>query len=321
VLYGAIFLTTQITGLLLSITICFILRDFTIEFIKMAVVNSSLLGSALVASCHLTRRLMFAVNTGFIVLMTSLLVAGAAIISLFIVLALQPTLFVYYYRGAVSFVIINFLFIITLHVISSGFIISRETMIEKERAIASERLLKNRMELQMLTSRINPHFLFNTLNTIVSLLRQPDKAENAILDLSDLLRKSLEQSDKPLIPVSEELDTIKKYLELQKLRFGSRLEFTILCEAEFRLPPMVIQPLVENCIKHNMQNVEQLTIDLRITAAAQRCSVAVTDSAKALLPDMVGRGQGLAITRKRVEGCGGTFDIVNGGVLLSFPRG
>ena len=182
--YFLIFAVTQITGLLLSFVICFILKDFTWGFVRMALVNSFILGLALIGGCYFSQRLVFKIKIVYVVALSFCLVLGIGIISFFIVLFLEPTLFIYYNRGAFSFLFINFLFIITLHVIGSGLIIYREIMVEKEKTIGTERNLKNQMEMKLLSSRINPHFLFNTLNMLLTLLKQPEKAETAILNLS-----------------------------------------------------------------------------------------------------------------------------------------
>ena len=256
--YFLIFAVTQITGLLLSFVICFILKDFTWGFVRMALVNSFILGLALIGGCYFSQRLVFKIKIAYIAALSFCLVLGIGIISFFIVLFLEPTLFIYYNRGVFSFLFINFLFIITLHIIGSGLIIYREIMVEKEKTIGIEKTLKNQMEMKLLSSRINPHFLFNTLNMLLTLLKQPEKAESAILNLSDLLRVNLEQSDKMSIPIKEELTNVKKYLEIQKLRFGEKLHYEIKSDCDFSIPPIIIQPIIENSIKHAMPNVSLL---------------------------------------------------------------
>ena len=155
--YFSVFIVTQITGLLLSLVICFILKDFTWGFVRMALVNSFILGLSLTGSCHLTQRLVFKIKNIFIVAISFSLVLGIGIISFFVVFFSEPALFIYYYRGVISFLIVNFLFIIALYIISSGMIIYREIMSEKENAIDNERYLKNQMEMKLLSSRVNPH--------------------------------------------------------------------------------------------------------------------------------------------------------------------
>lgn len=316
--YASIFLVTQITGLLLSLVICFILQDFIWGFVRMALINSFILGLALIGSCYFSQKVVFKLSVIYIAAISFSLVLGIGIISFFIVLFLEPTLFIYYDRGAFSFLFVNFLFIIALQIISSGLIIYREIMVEKEKTIGSERFLKNQMEMKLLSSRINPHFLFNTLNMILTLLKQPAKAETAILNLSDLLRENLDQSDKMSIAVKQELENVRKYLEIQKLRFGEKLHYEIKGDPDFSIPPLIIQPLVENSIKHNMQNVSHLTVAIQLSRENSRNVITIMDSEKALQPFMLNQGQGLTITKKRVENSNGTFLIQNGGIEISF---
>jgi LytS/YehU family sensor histidine kinase len=311
-------MVTQITGLLLSLVICFILQDFTWAFVRMALVNSFILGLSLSGSCYLSQKLVFKMKIVYIEFISFSLVLGVGIISFFIVFFLEPTLFIYYDRGAFSFIFINFLFIIALYIISSGLIIYREIMVEKEKIINNERYLKNQMEMKLLSSRVNPHFLFNTLNMILTLLKQPEKAELAILNLSDLLRENIEQSNKVSVSVKQEIENVRKYLEIQKLRFGEKLFFAIKGDTDFFIPPLIIQPLVENSIKHNLQKVSILTIDVILSSDSRNNYVFVIDSEKAVDFSMLNQGQGLTITKKRVENSNGTFLIKNGGIEISF---
>jgi len=317
-LYSSMFLVTQIAGLLLSLVICFVLQDFIWGFVRMALTNSFIMGLGLIGSCHLSQKLMPRTKMPYIIVMSLSLLLGISVISFLVLLYLEPALFIYYNRGAFSFLFINFLFIAALQVISSGLVLYREILVENEKAIVNERYLKNQMELRLLSSKVNPHFLFNTLNMILTLLKQPAKAEAAILNLSDLLRENLEQSEKGSIPLRQELENVRKYLEIQTLRFGEKLRYTITCDADFPIPPLIIQPLVENSIKHNMNSVSHLTIDIAYARESDGNTISITDSEKRLEPAMLAKGGGLALTRKRVENSGGRFVIRNGGIELSF---
>lgn len=300
-------------------TVCFILQDFTWGFVRVALINSFILGLALIGGCLFTQKLIFKIKTVYITLVLFSLVLGVGIISFLIVFYLEPTTFIYYNRGVFAFLFINILFILALHVISSGLIIYREIMVEKEKTIGNERDLKNQMEMKLLSSRINPHFLFNTLNMILTLLKQPAKAETAILNLSDLLRQNLEQSEKSVITIKEEIENVKKYLEIQKLRFSDKLTFEIKCDdANFSIPPLIIQPLVENSIKHNIQKVADLSIEIVVSQQNNRNCIMIMDSEKAVNSSMLNRGQGLTITRKRVENSKGTFLIKDGRIEIIF---
>lgn len=113
-----------------------------------------------------------------------------------------------------------------------------------------------RAELNLLKAQINPHFLFNALNSIYSLsLNQSEKTPSAVMLLSKLMRYHLESSNTPEVPLSEEVDFIHSYIELEKLRFGKKciidFDYTGVNES-IRIPPLLLIPLVENCFKHGM---------------------------------------------------------------------
>ena len=123
-------------------------------------------------------------------------------------------------------------------------------------------------QLQALQARIRPHFLFNSLNTIAHLIRKrPAQAEEAVLDLADLFRASLRESDHNTL--AQELDIIRRYLHLETLRLGERLQIDWqLAEdipLDMQLPALILQPLVENAVLHGIQSLSTvgvLTISL-----------------------------------------------------------
>ena len=111
-------------------------------------------------------------------------------------------------------------------------------------------------ELELLKSQLNPHFLFNSLNSIKALvLIDPEKSRDAIIKLSELLRFSLNYEKAHLITLEEEMTQVEKYLELEQIRFGKRLEVIISMEEatlEHKIPPGMILTLAENAIKHGI---------------------------------------------------------------------
>jgi two-component system, LytTR family, sensor kinase len=125
---------------------------------------------------------------------------------------------------------------------------------ERERYEYQEALATS--ELQALKMQLQPHFLFNTLNGITALVESdPQKAVAMILKLSNLLRASLERGSADLIPLKDELKFVSEYLELEKMRFGSRLEISWVVVPETHallVPQMILQPLVENAIRHGI---------------------------------------------------------------------
>ncbi len=127
--------------------------------------------------------------------------------------------------------------------------------LEISRLEEQSRLL-NRAELKALQSQINPHFLFNALNTVSSFIRtKPEKARELLLDLSDYYRCRLHEPD-AFIPLARELEHIRTYLEIEKARFDDRLTVRY-PEGDIpaiTVPPLILQPLVENAVKHGIGN-------------------------------------------------------------------
>jgi|SRR5882672_1063502 len=127
-----------------------------------------------------------------------------------------------------------------------------------EKEIAEERARKLAMEarLRSLESRIQPHFLFNTLNSISSLIAvDPARAEQIVGRLAVLLRASLDTSTQPLIPLQQELGMVKSYVDIERVRFGDKLRGSVEVPAELQneqVPPMSVQVLVENAVKHGI---------------------------------------------------------------------
>jgi two-component system LytT family sensor kinase len=111
-------------------------------------------------------------------------------------------------------------------------------------------------ELRALRSQINPHFLFNSLNTIASLVpSEPDKAEKITVRLSSIFRYVLTHSDHPFTSLGEEMEFLRTFLEIEQIRFGERLAVTFDVEPgteSVSIPSLILQPLVENAIKHGI---------------------------------------------------------------------
>ncbi len=112
--------------------------------------------------------------------------------------------------------------------------------------------------IEALQARIRPHFLFNSLNTVTSLIHtKPDEAEEALLDISDLFRQSL-SSGEHLLPVQQELNLTRRYLHIESLRIGERLKVEWNIEDgidDILIPTLILQPLVENAIYHGIERI------------------------------------------------------------------
>lgn len=134
--------------------------------------------------------------------------------------------------------------------IGIGFVISIVEGIEKDKKDIEAR---NKAEIKALQRQINPHFLFNSLNTIASFIRfSPDKARELIINLSTYLRYNLEYSDN-LIDINKEIEQVKSFVEIEKARFGELLTVSYDIEdVNIKIPSLIIQPLVENAIIHGI---------------------------------------------------------------------
>ncbi|MCP3061601.1 histidine kinase [Myxococcus sp. K38C18041901] len=201
----------------------------------------------------------------------------------------------------------------------------------RERELSEARLAARLAEarLEALRAQLDPHFLFNTLNGVVSLVRQTRnaEAEDALVELGALLRASLEGRHEHSITLSEELDLVRRYLGIERLRFGSRLGFHLDPEPETlgaRVPMLILQPLVENAIKHGTsRRAARGNIWVRCMRRGERLVLEVRDDGPGLRPGSApGTGIGVANTQERIlqlhgEGYGVTLqDAPGGGALV-----
>lgn len=133
---------------------------------------------------------------------------------------------------------------------------AEEKLRVKDLAEERARKLAAEARLQLLEARIQPHFLFNTLNSISALISvDPARAEQMVGRLATLLRTSLDASDRPLIPLCEELAMVQSYMEIERARFGTKLRGSVDVPAaleQAKVPPMSVQTLVENAVKYGI---------------------------------------------------------------------
>jgi two-component system LytT family sensor kinase len=154
--------------------------------------------------------------------------------------------------------------------------------IRTERLLQEQQRLVTEARLHALTSQINPHFLFNTLNTVNSLIRtNPDQARAVVVKLSNILRRLMRKTDN-LTPLRNELSFIDDYLSIEMTRFGDKLRFERQVDSaalDHLVPAMIIQPIIENSIKHGLAGkVEGGTIRLSAECAQGRMKLQVEDN-------------------------------------------
>jgi two-component system, LytTR family, sensor kinase len=170
-----------------------------------------------------------------------------------------------FYGGLLSYLILYSLILLAAYMAES-----RQQMVRQQMETARLNEQLSKAQLNALRRQIEPHFLFNTLNAIVGLVRERDTdgAVNMIVGLSDFLRRVVESSDRQQVPLAEELEFTRKYLDIQKARFAERLKFSVDVPAELlraQVPSLILQPMVENAVKHGIaKRVEGGTI--RISA-------------------------------------------------------
>jgi sensor histidine kinase YesM len=316
---ASIVVFSLLLGIGVSVIIGLGYEGFILISPTVTIIDSLLLGLAIVISLYFTRYLAEKTRNAMLVLALSFgLMLGAGIVSFVGFFLSNPASFLYPGNRITTFLLINLLFFITLNIITSGFVVFQQTILDKEKALNEEKVLKTRAELRFLTAKINPHFLFNSLNLLISQLKSPEKAEETLINLSELLRYQLDISDAKTVSLDTELDIVKKYLTIQKLRFGEKLSFQIDQQTSGEIPPLIVQPLVENSIKHNIDLTDHLVITIKATKDKQRMVISVMDSMSSMHDGMVEKGIGLTVTKKRIEHVGGSFLIKNGGIEISF---
>lgn len=162
-------------------------------------------------------------------------------------------------------------------------------------------------QLDLLRSQLQPHFLFNTLNSISALIySDPDKADKMLIQLSKLLRRTLEQRDENFIPLDREIATLNTYLEIQLMRFGDRMVVKSSVQKETLkclVPPMILLPLVENAVRYGVEkSIKPTTITIDSKVCGGQLYLSIADDGPGInSANESGTGVGLANTQSRLE--------------------
>ena len=189
---------------------------------------------------------------------------------------------------------------------ASGGSLSPSPELEEALREATEAVEAREAELRALRAQVDPHFLFNSLNSISSLITaDPREARQMCVHLGDFLRASLKQGTRPTVTLAEELATLELYLKVEGARFGSRLEVvTEVDEAsqDCAVPPLLLQPLVENAIKHGISSLlEGGTVGIVARRRGSRLHLVVENPFDASAPRAEGVGLGLANLGERLK--------------------
>jgi hypothetical protein len=186
-------------------------------------------------------------------------------------------------------------------------LLSNQAAHEAEKDRVEARALARESELKALKAQVNPHFIFNCLNSISALTaNDPARAREMCILLAEFLRKALGLGEKTQISLEEELDLIHAYLSVEQIRFGVRLKFEEKIDADARsstIPPLLLQPLIENAIRHGIATLtEGGWVRLEVTSRMpERLSIEVRNNFDAEAPRKPGAGIGLKNVRGRLD--------------------
>ncbi|SMG40268.1 Histidine kinase [Marivirga sericea] len=184
----------------------------------------------------------------------------------------------------------------------------------EEREVKMQQMAKE-AELYQLRQQLQPHFLFNSLNSISALVRsQPDQARQMVLQLSDFLRGTIGTESSKWIAVKEEIDFLKLFTNIEKVRFGHRLnvDFSIDQDiSDLKLPHLMIQPLVENAIKHGLYGLTgEVSIAIQFQKRGKNLQVVVRNPFDRKAGQAKGAGFGLEAVNRRLFLIFGRYDLL-----------
>jgi two-component system, LytTR family, sensor kinase len=180
--------------------------------------------------------------------------------------------------------------------------------VSQDRALRSSQLEARlaQTQLQVLRMQLQPHFLFNTLHSISALMhRDVRRADSMIAALSDLLRMSLRSVGTQEVPLREEIEFLQRYLEIMSLRFGDRLTVSVDVDPEAldaRVPTLVLQPLVENALRHGLgEGIRAGHVGVRVAKDGDTLRCEITDNGRGIPVDGLREGLGITNTRARLR--------------------
>ena len=241
--------------------------------------------------------------------------AGFAV---FPMLCIVLTVF-WFVKGLESIMSITYIFLLlAAYVVFFGdYVESKEQLLLQKTELAEKERRQTELRTAIMLSQIQPHFLYNALNAISSLCEMNSlQARDAIDSFARYLRMNMNSLEScKLVPFSEELEHTRTYLNIEKLRFGEDLQivYEIGCD-DFRLPPLCVQPLAENAVKHGMQNADSVTVTICTRREGSAVHITVRDNGAGFIPGTLpedGREHiGIENVRARLAAfCGGTLTV------------
>jgi two-component system, LytTR family, sensor kinase len=197
-------------------------------------------------------------------------------------------------------------FIYGLIILTYYLFVSLSNLSEKNAKEARLESLVKETELKMLRSQINPHFLFNSLNSISSLtITNPEKARDMVVKLSEFMRYALSRKDEQPVSLQNELENLRLYLDIEKVRFGDKLTTEENIDnncLDFKIPVMLLQPLFENAVKHGVyESTESVKIITRAKIIDGYIEITISNNYDPSPSLRRGTGTGLINVTRRIE--------------------
>jgi two-component system, LytTR family, sensor kinase len=247
-------------------------------------------------------------------LISNLVISGAIAVALwafgtkYIMLLVLPEQNNYqaYWEATFPFRIGTGVFIYGLIILLYYLFISLTNLSEKNAKEARLESLVKETELKMLRSQINPHFLFNSLNSVSSLtITDPEKARDMIIKLSEFMRYALSKKDEQPVSLKSELENLMLYLDIEKVRFGDRLSTEENIEEkclDTKMPVMLLQPLYENAVKHGVyESTERVSITTQAKSIDEHIEITISNNYDPTPSSKRGTGTGLQNVARRLE--------------------
>lgn len=223
---------------------------------------------------------------------------------------LPSTQFLYNNHASIGWVIPDFRKFWTIFAIANFLNNFRKHVVElrkkeKQLVITEKKVLSTESELDALQARVNPHFLYNSLNSLASLaLADPAKTEEMALALSDFYKRSTNRQDEHLSSLEEEVEMLKTYLNIEKIRFRERLKYELVIDEnckDFQIPRFLLQPIVENAIKYGYDKASnEIKIKVEAKKKDKALHINIYDSGKPFSVDL-STGYGLRSVKKKLK--------------------
>ncbi len=287
------------------------------SFIKISLVDSlisMLVYSGLALSVWYPFQYFNSRETPTTIIVSNIVIIGAITVSLWILLVKLTTSTIIqevvdynnYWKATLPYRIGEGVFIYGLVILTYYLFVSLTKLSEKNARAANLESLVRETEIKMLRSQINPHFLFNSLNSISSLtITNPEKAREMVVKLSEFMRYALSRRDEQPVTLENELANLRLYLDIEKVRFGDKLITDESIEEEclkFKIPVMLLQPLYENAVKYGVyESTGTVKIKTEVKSSGDILEITISNNYESLPKLRIGTGTGLLNVSRRLE--------------------